>query len=141
VNGFLLDTNIPSEQSRPRPEPLVEQWLFAQPDHSVFLSVVTTGELRKGIALLPTSKRQNELAGWLDYHLVPKFAGRILPVTQRIADRWGTLSASRQLSGTPLGIPDGLIAATALEHGLTLVTRNVKDFGGLGLTIFNPWDS
>lgn len=69
------------------------------------------------------------------------FADRVLPVTQAIAERWGVLDGQRQAAGRPLSVPDGMIAATALEHGLTLVTRNVKDFAGLGVGVFNPWDA
>jgi toxin FitB len=69
------------------------------------------------------------------------FAGRVLPVTQSIAERWGILDGQRQAAGRPLGVADGMIAATALEHGLTLVTRNTKDFAGLGVTLFNPWNA
>ncbi len=139
--SFLLDTNVASEQSRPRPEPLVTQWLASQIPDAVFLSVVTIGELRKGIALLPQSKRRGELTEWFDGRLAPGFAGRILPVTQAIGDRWGVLTAMRQLAGIPLAAPDGLIAATALEHDLTLVTCNVDDFVGLGVPLLNPWDA
>jgi len=74
--------------------------------------------------------------------LIPAWFGpRVLPVTQMIAERWGALDAQRQQIGRPLGVADGMIAATALEHGLTLVTRNVRDFAGLGVTVFNPWDA
>ena len=82
-----------------------------------------------------------QLEQWFEQYLLPLFATRILPVTQRIADRWGILDGECQLRGTPLSMADGLIAATALEHDLTVVTRNVKDFAGLGVTVFNPWDA
>ncbi len=77
---------------------------------------------------------------WLDHELIESFETRLLPVTKAIADRWAVLSAQAQRRGTPLANIDGLLAATALEHGLTVVTRNVKDFSGLGLTMFNPWE-
>ena len=77
---------------------------------------------------------------WFENDLVPRFRGRILPITYSIADRWGALDGERQLRGARLNIADGMIAATALEHGLTVVTRNVKDFVGLGVAVFNPWD-
>jgi len=80
------------------------------------------------------------LERWLDEELHPWFAGRVLPVDEVIAERWGTLDGERQLQGAPLNTADGLIAATALEQGLTLVTRNVKDFAGLGVDVFNPWE-
>jgi len=140
MSGFLLDTNVPSELMHLNPEPRVEKWVFSQVPTELFLSVVTIGELHKGFALLPGSKRRSDLENWFHQKLIPRFRGRILPMTYEIAERWGTIDAARQRLGRPLSIPDGQIAATALEHGLTLVTRNVKDFEDMGLTILNPWD-
>lgn len=141
MSGFLLDTNIPSEIIRTRPDPQVHAWVRAQDDSTLHLSVVTIGELRKGLTILRESKRRTELQEWLENDLIPLFTGRILPVTQAIADRWGVLSGTRQIAGRPLSMADGILAATAMEHGLTLVTRNVKDFEDLGSTILNPWES
>jgi len=140
MNGFLLDTNVPSELIRVRPEPRVAEWLENQSDERLFLSVVTLGEIRKGFTLLPESKRRAYLEEWLQNDLLPWFEGRILPVTQPIANRWGILDGESQLRGAPLNTADGMIAATALEHNLTIVTRNAKDFAGLGARIFNPWE-
>lgn len=138
--GFLLDTNIPSEQIRSRPESRVGEWMYAQSEESLFLSVVTTGELRKGLVLLAGGRRRTELERWFEIYLVPRFYGRILPMTQTIADRWGAMDAECQLRGTPLDAADGLIAATALAHELVVVTRNVKDFIRLGVPLLNPWE-
>jgi predicted nucleic acid-binding protein len=80
------------------------------------------------------------LEQWFEQYLLPLFAGRVLPVTQSIGNRWGVLDGECQLRGTPLNTADGMIAATALEHDLTLVTRNVRDFAGLGVLVLNPWD-
>jgi predicted nucleic acid-binding protein len=140
VSGFLLDTNIPSELIRTRPEPRVANWVYAKDEQTLYLSVVSIGELRRGFVILPASKRRTELEAWFENDLLPRFQGRILPVTQAIADRWGTIDGQRQLSGAPLNTADGMIAATALVNGLTVVTRNVKDFASLGVDIFNPWD-
>ena len=141
MNGFLLDTNIPSETLRPAPEARVVDWLRTQNKDSQFLSVVTLGELRRGIILLPqAARRRTRLELFIEGDVPLWFGRRILPVTQAVAERWGVLDGERQLAGRPLNIADGLIAATALEHGLTLVTRNVKDFADLSLTILNPWD-
>jgi predicted nucleic acid-binding protein len=140
MSGFLLDTNVPSELIRVRPDVRVASWLDAQTDDQLFLSVVTIGEIRKGFTILSDGKRRDYLEHWLKSDLLPWFAGRILPVTQAIADRWGMLDGESQLRGTPLNTADGMIAATAHEHDLTIVTRNVKDFAGLGVQVFNPWE-
>jgi tRNA(fMet)-specific endonuclease VapC len=140
VSSYLLDTNVPSEFSRERPEPRVAQWLKAQPVATLFISAVTIGEIRKGLTILPPSRRRSELETWFQADLLTWFRNRILPVTYAIADRWGVLDGECQLRGTPLNSADGMIAATALEHSLTLVTRNVKDFTGLGVEIFDPWE-
>lgn len=141
MSGFLLDTNIASELIRARPEPRVANWVYAKDEQSLYLSAVSIGELRRGFVILPVSKRRTELEQWFEDDLVPRFRGRILPVTFSIADRWGILDGECQLRGTPLNTADGMIAATALEYDLTVVTRNVKDFAGLGVTVFNPWDA
>ncbi len=139
--GFLLDTNVPSELTRPAPNPKVKAWVESQNSDSFHLSAITVGELRKGVSLLSPGKRRDRLDHWLEINLLPLFATRILSVTQHIADRWGVLSAARQLKGQPLSMADGLIAATALEYDLILVTRNAKDFAHLGLTILDPWET
>jgi toxin FitB len=139
--GFLIDTNIPSELTRPKPDLRVSNWVEAQDNASLHLSVVSVGELRKGFALLPPSKRRLQLEEWFEQYLLPLFADRILPVTQSVSNRWGVLGAECQLRGTPLGTADGMIAATAIEHDLTIVTRNAKDFAGLGVVLLNPWDT
>jgi len=139
MSGFLLDTNVTSELIRPQPEPMVKTWVAAQPLDSLFISAVSFGEFRKGIVLRSPGKRRDELEAWIETDLSNLFYGRILPVTRSVAERWGVLEGQRQLAGKPLNMPDGQIAATALDHRLTLVTRNVKDFADLGVTIFNPW--
>jgi len=141
VSGFLLDTNIPSELIRSRPDSRVEKWVYAQDEQSLYLSVVSIGELRRGLVILPASKRRSELERWFENDLLPQFEGRILPVTRSIADRWGVLDGQCQLKGTPLNAADGMIAATAIEHGLTVVTRNIRDYAGLGVEALNPWDA
>ena len=137
--GFLLDTNVASELIRSNPEPRVAEWVYSKPQDSLFLSVITLGELRKGIALLADGKRKTELQRWFQDALVPSFSGRIVPVTERIGSQWGLFTAKRQSAGRPLAAADGLIAATASEHDLVLVTRNSKDFTGLDISLLNPW--
>jgi len=140
VNGYLLDTNIPSELVKTRPEPRLVEWLDAQNDESLFLSVVTLGEIRKGLKILPDGKRRRFLEGWYIDELLPWFEGRILPISAAVAERWGELDGIRQLHGIPLNTADGMIGATALEYGLILVTRNANDFVGLDLNLVNPWE-
>ena len=139
--GSLLDTNVLSEFARAQAaDQRVDRWLKATPDETLFASVLTFAEIRRGIELLPTGKRRIQLEEWQD-DLQVSFADRLLPVTKAIGDRWAVLSAQAQHRGTPLAIMDGLIAATALEHDLTVVTRNIKDFTGLGVALFNPWEA
>jgi toxin FitB len=142
MSGFLLDTNIPSEMLRPRPDANVVAWVKRQTSETLFVSVVTMGELRRGATLLAErSSRRAELERMMNENVPIWFQDRILPVTRAIAERWGVLDGERQLAGRPLNMADGMIAATALEQDLTVVTRNVKDFAGLGVTVFNPWDA
>jgi predicted nucleic acid-binding protein len=119
----------------------VAKFLIRAGRQHVYTSVVTIGEICKGIAGLPESKRRAELRAWLDDVMRPWFQGRILPITENVAERWGTLTAERRILGRQVTMADGLITATALEHDLTIVTRNVKDFAGLGSPILNPWNA
>jgi len=139
--GFLLDTNIPSELMRPRPEQRVKDWVAAQDIGSLFLSVVSIGELETGFATMRDTERRARLEASLERYLNLLFQETILPVTRPIATRWGKLDGMRQMAGRPLSAPDGMIAATAVEHGLTVVTRNTKDFTGVGAMLLNPWEA
>lgn len=141
MKEYLVDTNVPSELTRETPDPRVAAFLENAGRESVFLSVMTVGEICKGIDMLPVSQKRNALQGWLDRDVRSWFAGRILPVTESIAERWGHLSANAKRKGIALAIVDGVLAATALEYDLTLVTRNVKDFANLGVVLLNPWDA
>jgi predicted nucleic acid-binding protein len=139
MRGFLLDTNVPSELTRPQPQPSVSQWLEDADDEQLYFSVISLGEVLKGITILPASKRRIEIQQWLDGTLRPWFGNRILPVNEPIAERWGILAGQCTLKGRQLKIADGLIAATALVHDLAIVTRNIRDFESLGIQIINPW--
>jgi predicted nucleic acid-binding protein len=141
MSGFLLDTNCISEVVRSRPEPRVLAWMDAADESLLYLSVLTMGEIRKGVAGLPQSKRRTHLETWLELELQARFSGRILPVDTAIADRWGLLSAEAKRSGVPLSAIDGLLAATAIHHNLTLVSRNVSDFANTHAPILNPWEA
>lgn len=140
MSGFLFDTNIPSETVKLRPEPRVTAWIRQQANDTLYLSVISIGELRRGFIPLPHDARRTRLEHWLENDVMLWFDQRILPVTKEIADRWGVIDGTCQMQGTPANTADGLIAATALEHGLTVVTRNVRHFAGLGVQLFNPRD-
>ncbi len=139
MSGYLLDTNIISELIKPQPEPKVVSWFQATSEDSLHLSVLTIGEIRKGIDLLPLGHKRALLESWLSNDLVLRFAGRILEVNLDIAERWGLISAQAKIAGTPLAVIDGFMAATALHHNLTLVTRNTKDVRVAGINTLNLW--
>jgi predicted nucleic acid-binding protein len=141
MSGFLLDTNCISEVVRPRPELRVTQWLDAVDEHVLYLSVLTLGEVRKGLAALPQGRRRTHLETWLEVELQRRFAGRILMVDAAVADRWGLLAAEARRKGKALSTIDGLLAATALHHNLAIVSRNARDFAGTQVQVFNPWDA
>jgi toxin FitB len=139
MSGFLLDTNCISELVRSQPEPHVLEWIDAADESLLYLSVLTLGEIRKGIAMLPTSHRRTKLETWLELELRARFAGRLLTVDGEIADRWGILAAAAKKMGKVLSAIDGLLAATALHHNLTVVSRNVGDFAVAHVSVVNPW--
>ena len=141
MSGFLLDTNCVSELVRAKPEPSVLEWMEAAEETLLYLSVLTLGEIRKGIALLTQSRRRTHLETWLELELQARFAGRILPVDASIADRWGLLAAEAKSKGRSLSAIDGLLAATAVHHNLTIVSRNVGDFANTQVPIMNPWEA
>lgn len=141
MSGYLVDTNIPSELTRQQPDSRVADFIRRAGRENLFLSVMTIGEISKGISLLPVSHKRIALENWLNIDVRSWFAGRILPVTEVIAARWGNLAAEAKKKGITLAVVDGVIAATALERNLTLVTRNTKDYAGLGISVLSPWDS
>ena len=139
MSGFLLDTNVISELVKPRPEQKVISWIQATDESLLFLSVLTIGEIRKGINSLPSGNKRALLESWLGNDLMMRFAGRILSIDFGIAERWGLLSAQAKASGVLFPVIDGLLAATALHHNLTFATRNTNDVKLAGLSVFNPW--
>lgn len=141
MSGFLLDTNCVSELIRPRPDRHVMEWTDATNEASLYLSVLTLGEIRKGLAALPQGTRRTRLETWLEVDLKARFHGRILPVDSAVADRWGLLTAEAKRKGKPLPVIDGLMAATALHHNLTVVSRNVSDFARARVPVLNPWEA
>ena len=140
MSGFLLDTNVISELVRPKPEIKVATWVDATDERLLYLSVLTVGEIRKGIALLRDGGRRAVLEAWLASDLVLRFAERILPIDEMVADRWGVIAAEAAVRKCSLPVIDGLLAATAQQYNLTLVTRNTKDVAATGVACFNPWN-
>lgn len=134
--SYLLDTNVLSELRRKTPDAAVLEWFARRPASTLYLSVLTFGELRKGIEGVLDAKRRMALTDWLEIDLAAFFAGRILPVDAQVADRWGRLLSA---AGRPLPAIDSLLAASAAQHGLSMVTRNSRDFADLGLDVINPW--
>ena len=133
--AYLLDTNVISEPMRAKPNMKIVRWLDEL--ESAHVSVLTFGELRKGIASAKDDIRRNRLEAWLEGDLTARFAQRTHKVDSRIADRWGRLVAS---VARPLPVIDSLLAATALTHDLILATRNVRDFADIvGLRLYDPW--
>jgi predicted nucleic acid-binding protein len=136
---FLLDTSLVSEMVKPAPHSGVLRWLAQCDEDSLFLSVLTIGELEKGIAKLDDSRRRSRLANWVHKDLVSRFGSRLLSVDLAVAVRWGTVVGNSERGGQPLPVIDSLIAATCLVHGLTVATRNQADFVRCGVQCFDPW--
>ena len=134
--SYLLDTNIVSETVRRTPNKAVIAWLDRLPGEALFVSVLTLGEIRKGIETLADRRRREKLRLWLEHELPAWFEGRVLPVDLAVVDRWGRLLAE---VGRPVPTIDSLLAATALHHELRLVTRNAGDFDYPGLQVINPF--
>jgi predicted nucleic acid-binding protein len=136
---WLLDTNILSEIRRPKPEPKVLSFIAACPLDELYISTVTLAELRFGIERLDAGGRRDELNRWLTHTVRPMFNQRVLPVTEDILFRWRVLMEEGRKAGHTYSQPDLIIAATALHHGFTVVTRDRDDFDKAGVTVINPW--
>jgi len=139
--AWLLDTNILSERRKPKPEPRVTAFYDAQPLNALYISVVSIAEIRFGIQLQPDETRRAELNEWLTRTLRPAFTGRILPVTEDILLKWQTLMEDGRRTGHTYSHPDLVLAATALHHGLTVVTRDRSDFDKAQVPVLNPWEA
>ncbi len=140
MSGFLLDTNCISEVVSIKPDPRVLAWLDAADERTLYLSVLTLGEIRKGIVTLAEGKRRAELEAWLEIDLRHRFAGRILPVDAAVADQSGMLAGEMKRKGKPMAVVDAVIAATAIHNRLTVVSRNVDDFRNAEVSLVNPWE-
>jgi predicted nucleic acid-binding protein len=141
MSGYLLDTNCISELVRSSPEARVLEWMEGTDESLLYLSVLTLGEIRNGIAGLRQGKRRARLESWLEIELQLRFTGRILTIDEAIAKRWGVLAADAKIKGQSLSVIDGLLAATALQHNLTVITRYVSDFANMPAPLINPWDA
>jgi predicted nucleic acid-binding protein len=142
VPGFLLDTNVVSELIKSRPDARVVAWIDATAEELLHLSVITLGEVRKGIDLLSDGDpRRAALQAWLERDLRIRFAGRLLTFDEAVAQRWGQVEAVARKRGLSVPTVDAQLAATALHYGLTFVTRNTEDVGPAGVPVFNPWGS
>jgi predicted nucleic acid-binding protein len=136
---YLLDTNVISEWVKPRPNPGVASWLSQTDEDQVFISVCTLAELRFGVARLPEGKRRRQLDDWLSNDIPLRFDGRIVMIDIMIADTWGILSARGQAIGRAIDVMDGLIAATAAVHQMTVITRDTSAFEAVQTPSLNPW--
>jgi len=134
--SYLLDTNVLSELVRAKPNPAVVAWFDQVPDDSLHISVLTLGEIRKGVESVSDDRRKEKLRVWLEHTLPDWFENRVLSVDEAVAEQWGRMLAE---AGRPVPAVDSLLAATALQHGLRMVTRNELDFTFSGLEVINPW--
>jgi predicted nucleic acid-binding protein len=137
---YLLDTNVLSELVKPTPSVKVTRWVATQSSIDLAISVLTIGELVKGVERMAASTRRTELLAWFRNDLSRQFVGRILPIDAAVSSEWGTLAARGRLAERELPVFDGLLLATARVHELTLVTRNERDCADRGIPILNPWN-
>ena len=137
---YLIDTCVISELNRKAPTKQVVAWVREQDEPSLFISVLTFGELEKGIAKVNDDKRRQTLRDWVDHDLKRRFAGRVLPFDYETACRWGEITGKAEKEGSPIPVLDGQLAATALTHGMTFVMRNTSDVASSSVPTLNPWD-
>ncbi len=138
--NYLLDANVISELISKQPNKRVVEWLDRLDPNTIYLSVITIGEIRKGIEKLPPSKRRDKVKEWLEEDLLLRFQGRILNITTEVMLIWGELTGRLENEGRRIIALDSLIAAIALHGSYHLVTRNERDFQHTGVKIINPWN-
>ena len=137
--AFLLDTNVVSETVKPRPEKSVLHWIGSQIPSDLFLAAQTIGELVRAARKVPEQARRDRLERWIEQDLARQFEGRILPFDASTAAVWGRLMGDGDRAGRRPSAADAQIAAAAMQHDLTLVTRNVKDFQNFDIRLLDPW--
>jgi toxin FitB len=137
---YLLDTSLISELVKNKPQRSVLDWVESCEEESLFLSVLTLGELQKGVIKLPQNKKREFLQSWISNNLTERFRGRILAVDEEVAVLWGRIQGEAEKRGKPMPAIDSLIAATGLVHHLIVVTRNSSDIEQSGVSLFNPWN-
>ncbi len=137
--NYLLDTCVISELVKPRPEKRVIKWISTQEESQLFLSVITIGEIQKGISKLAESRKKAALHTWLQTDLAERFSGRILPIDYQTALNWGAMQAAAEKTGIILPAIDSLIAAQGITHRMTVATRNIDDMRASGALLYNPW--
>jgi len=136
---IILDTNVISEPLKPRPDAAVLQWLDLQSPATLYVTTISQAELLASVAALPAGKRRTELQNVIDKELVSLFADRILPFSERSAQAYAQVFTAANGKGNPIDFADAAIAAIAVEHNYILATRNVEDFKGTSVKLFNPW--
>ena len=139
MTGWLLDTNIISELRRPKPEPKVTAFIRSQPVEALYASIVTFAEIRFGIELLPDATRRSDLNDWLAHKVRPMFEQRVLAVSEDVMFKWRLLVEDGRKAGHTFSQPDLIIAATAQHHGLTMVSRDTREYVAAHVDVFNPW--
>jgi predicted nucleic acid-binding protein len=140
LTGWLLDTNVLSELRRPRPERKVVAFVTAQPLELLHVSAVTFAEIRFGIELVTDAGRRAELNDWLAHRVRPMFEQRVLAITEDVMFKWRLLVEDGRKAGYTFSQPDLIIAATALHHGLTVVSRDISDYRKARVPVLNPWN-
>lgn len=138
--NYLLDTCVLSEFTRRKPDQQVVNWLDSIEEEKLFISVITVGEIQRGIERLPDSHRKTELLVWMNSGLMNRFSDRMIAVDAATMFVWGSLTARMEAAGQPMGVMDSLIVASALQNNLIVATRNVTDFLPSGVQVINPWE-
>jgi predicted nucleic acid-binding protein len=138
--SYLLDTCVLTEFARQQPDPQVLNWMQRVDRDGLYMSVISVGEIQRGIERLPDSTRKDQLLDWVYHGLLERLKDHILPLDTVTLTLWGSLTAWKETNGQPMGTLESLIAASALRHNLILATRYVKEYFRSGVQIVNPWE-